>query len=848
MFRLLSMVLGGCSMIVGSCVAVADGSDHWAFQPVRRPAIPGNDAALTPIDAFVRSRLATEHLAPSPPAPPLTLLRRLHLDLTGLLPDWAECEAFAADWQRDPEATYAAKVRQLLDSPHFGERWARHWLDMARYADSDGYLGDDLRPWAYVYRDWVVEAINHDLPFDQFSIEQLAGDLLPDATQSQKIATGFHRNCLRNTEAGADRELDRTKQVVDRVATTGAIWLGLTLGCAECHDHKHDPIAQREFYRLYAFFNNTEDAEVPVRFEPEWNAWEAKHLSWETQLLDLERALAEHPPQHQPPPEPVGEWTFLKPDTATAAGLELAVADDATINVSGKNPPAITYLLEKQLTAPLVATAFRLEALGTFGTGRELGTPCGRGEDGAFALSWILAEVEVPGAKPRRLVFHHAVADQHDGQALEKVLDPGTSEGWQVTRRTRQPHAAIFTLAEPESIPAGSRIKFSLAQKLGTGQTLGRFRLSFTGASGSLNPGVPRIDPEWADRRLALERHLALTPPKPATKAQTLTERTSDLRPTHLHIRGDYARTGEAVTPGTPAVLHPFPTSEQPNRLSLARWLFDAANPLTARVAVNRIWQHLFGEGLVTSTDDFGTHGAPPSHPELLDWLASEYRRLGWSRKELIHTIVMSQTYRQSSDNHRPNLSNQLLWRQNSFRCSAETVRDLHLGASGLLSAKLGGPAVFPPLPEFVTEVGRSVKWPESQGADRYRRGLYIFLKRTVLYPMLTTFDAPDTSSACTRRERTNTPMQALTLLNDPVFFECSETLGRKVSTRHADDLSGALHELVHHCLNREATPAEMDTLTAAHRDFLAASSDATLAMTATARIVLNLDEFITRD
>lgn len=208
----------------------------------------------------------------------------------------------------------------------------------------------------------------------------------------------------------------------------------------------------------------------------------------------------------------------------------------------------------------------------------------------------------------------------------------------------------------------------------------------------------------------------------------------------------------------------------------------------------------------------------------------------------------MSQTYRQSSDNHRPNLSNQLLWRQNSFRCSAETVRDLHLGASGLLSAKLGGPAVFPPLPEFVTEVGRSVKWPESQGADRYRRGLYIFLKRTVLYPMLTTFDAPDTSSACTRRERTNTPMQALTLLNDPVFFECSETLGRKVSTRHADDLSGALHELVHHCLNREATPAEMDTLTAAHRDFLAASSDATLAMTATARIVLNLDEFITRD
>lgn len=577
-------------------------SEHWAYQPIVRSAAP--DVGISnPIDAYVFARLKAHGLSPSPEALPHTLLRRLHLDLTGLLPKPAEVAAYLRNWKQDQDKAYAEKVAELLDSPHFGEHWAGPWLDLARYGDSDGYLGDNLRPGAWVYRDWVISAINRDQPFDQFSIEQLAGDLLPKATMEQKIAAGFHRNSLKNTEAGADRELARTKQVVDRVNTTGTVWLGLTVGCAECHDHKHDAISQKEFYQLYAFFNNTDDADLTL-------------------------------------------------------------------------------------------------------------------------------------------------------------------------------------------------------------------------------PSPPKL------------------------RAQSFAERTKDRRANYVHLRGDYARKGEPVSAGTPAVLHPQPPSENLDRLSLAHWLFDEANPLTARVAANRIWQQLFGVGLVSTSDDFGTEGARPTHPELLDWLATEYRRLGWSRKAMIRTVVTSKTYRQSSairhELAEHPTGNSLLWRQNSFRVSAEAIRDIHLAASDLLTPTIGGPGVYPPLPEHVKKVGRSVKWPISTGPDRYRRGIYIFLKRTVLYPMLTAFDAPDTSVSCSRRERTNTPMQALTLLNDPVFFECAESLGRDLHARHGTNIDAAICDLFVRCLSREPTPAELAALTSAHTDFKAAGPD--LAMIATARIVLNLDEFVTRD
>jgi hypothetical protein len=605
----------------------AEDRDHWAFQPIQRPPVP--QAEENPIDGFILAKLKAEGITPSPQAEPAALLRRLSLDLTGLLPSPTNTAAFQKAWQSDSESAYAALVERLLDSPHFGEQWGRHWLDLARYADSEGYLGDSARPWAWIYRDWVVEAINRDLSYDEFSIEQLAGDLLPSPTLEQKIATGFHRNTLRNTEAGVDLELYRTKEIVDRVSTTGSVWLGMTVACAECHNHKHDAISQRDFYELYAFFNNADETTASLPMTPELASYA------ESQLSDKDR-------KKDPPP------------TLTA-------------------------------------------------------------------------------------------------------------------------RASVFS------------------------------------------------------------------------------ERTKEKRASFIHLRGDYTQAGEAVSPGVPAVLHPLSTrADSPDRLDLARWLFDEKNPLTARVAANQIWQHLFGEGIVATPDDFGTEGAPPTHPELLDWLATEYRRLGWSRKAFIRLIVRSKTYRQSSV-VRPELAehptgNTLLWRQNAFRVSAETVRDIHLAASGLLEPEIGGPPIFPPLPGFVTEVGRSVQWPESKGADRYRRGVYIFLKRTVIYPMLTAFDASDTSVTCGRRDRTNTPMQALTLLNDPVFFECAETLGRELHSRHGDDFAGAIHELYARCLSREPEREEIDTLRSLHHDFVQATGNDESAMIATARVVMNVDEFITRE
>ncbi len=632
--RIASVALLFAIAPAGSLSAGNDDADHWALQPIVRPTVPDvpgawSDRVRNSIDAFILARLAAEKLTPSPEAPPATLFRRLNLDLTGLPPTPEETRAFLDAWTDNPEAAYTNAVEHLLDSPHFGEQWGRHWLDLARYADSEGYLGDSVRPWAWVYRDWVVDAINRDLPYDQFSIEQIAGDLLEKPTLEQLIATGFHRNTLRNTEAGVDLELYRTKEVVDRVNTTGTIWLGLTLACAECHDHKHDPVSQHDFYQLYAFFNNADESTASLPLTPELESYARSLLS----KKDLE-----------------------------------------------KDPPA-----------------------------------------------------------------------------------------------------------------------------------------------------------------------------KPSARARTFRERTKDRRESFIHERGDYTRRGETVTPGVPAVLHGIRArGESPDRLDLAHWLFDEANPLTGRVAANQVWQHLFGSGIVATPDDFGTEGAEPTHPELLDWLATEYRRLGWSRKDLIRLIVHSSTYRQSStvraEYAEHPTGNTLLWRQNAFRVGAESVRDLNLAASGLLEPKLGGPGIRPPLPEFVTEVGRSVKWPVSEGGDRYRRGLYIFLKRTVLYPMLTTFDASDTSVSCARRERTNTPMQALTLLNDPVFFEGAETLGRELHEIHGDRFDAALDDLFLRCLAREPRTAEIDALRSAHDDFLRESGDGEAAMIAVARVVMNLDEFITRE
>jgi hypothetical protein len=676
----------------------------WSLKPLTRPVVPKdiqptpNFPIHKPIDAFVARGHQAAGLQPASPADRRTLIRRLYLDLLGLLPTPAAVESFVADNRPD---AYGRLVDELLASPHFGEQWGRHWLDLARYADSSGYLGDSMRPHVWIYRECVINSINNDQSFDQFTIDQLAGDLRDNPSLEQKIATGFHRNTLRNTEAGVDLELYRTKEIVDRVNTTGMVWLGLTLGCAECHDHKNDPITQTEFYELYSFFNNADEVTVnatqPWEIAEHKQAMQAWQPQWDALLADLKR--------------------YERP------------------NLNEKQTEEIAIIL--------------------------------RGESKTPSLSTVT-----------------------------------------MSYRTD--------------------------------------------------------DPGWGELKSKVEAHLKKKPSAPATNAPIFSERTKDRRETFVHIRGVYSRRGEKVFAGTPGILPELkPRGEAPDRLDLARWLFQEDNPLTPRVAANRVWQHLFGQGIVSTPNDFGTQGSKPTHPELLDWLATEYRRLGWSRKALIRTIVMSSTYRMSSSANavpgQRELDNQKLWRQNSYRVPAETVRDVHLTAAGLLTCTIGRKGIRPPLPAFVTEVGRSVKWPVSQGAEKYRRSMYIIFKRTVPFPMLMTFDAPDSTVSCSRRERSNTPLQALTLLNDPMFYECAEALGKRIQSQHPDNIDAAIDALYLHCLARRPTPTERNTLITAHSDFLrlantenestpSDNAPARAAMTALARIIMNLDEFITRD
>ncbi len=609
---------------------IAEGAEyqnHWAFEPIKRPPVPRKSAfpapTMHPIDAFIEEKLASSGLKPAPRANATTLIRRLYLDLIGLPPP-----SDMSDLSDLSDEAYAALVDRLLASPNFGERWGRHWLDMARYADSNGFLGDGLRPNAYKYRDWVIKAFNDDMPFDEFTIAQIAGDLFDNRELSP--GTGFHRNAALNTEAGLDKEEARFQNLADRVNTTGRVWMGLTVGCAQCHTHKYDPITIRDYYSFYAFFDNTEDRDEPT------------------------------------------------------------------------------------------------------------------------------------------------------------------------------------------------------------------------------------------------------------SKAPVLAEVIKDRRQTYVHMAGDYTRRGPDVVPASLSSLPAMnkPAQSEPNRLDLAKWLVSPDHPLTSRVAVNHIWSKLFGTGLVRTPDDFGTSGESPSHPELLDWLASEFMRDGWSRKQLIKRIVMSETYRQDSRNgafqapmavtNRLSLEidplNRLLSHQNRIRLDAEILRDSALAVSGLLKPTIGGPSFRPPLPEDVFDVGRSSNWKASPGDEIYRRSLYIITLRSVLYPTLTTFDAPDAADACVRRERSNTPLQALTMMNDGVFVEAAQSLALR-ALRESQNRLPRLFRLV---LNRDPRPEELSRLQAFHAEQKArvksggdealkvlGIADGSVAkpdkieaatLVATARVLMNLDEFINRE
>ena len=688
--------------------------DHWAFQPPKRPNVPVvNDKSWVrnPIDNFVLARLEQERLKPSPEADKATLLRRVCLDLTGLPPTPAEMQAFLND--KAPDA-YEKVVDRLLASPHYGERWARHWLDAARYADSDGYSIDAPRP-IWKYRDWVINAFNKDMPFTQFTIDQIAGDMLPNPTVDQLIATGFQRNSASNYEGGIDFEQYRNEAVADRVATTGSVFLGLTIGCARCHDHKYDPIKQKEFFELFAYYNNTDE----ITSESERDEFYRPYID-----LPTEKEKADAKAYWQ-------QATKLSRD--------------------------------------------------------------------------VMERIEQLQSSPRG------------------ANDPPAFEDPELKKRVE----ALKTFMQPLGIP-----------------------------------GAPEY--HW---------------PKPWVTRALITRELPAPRETYVQLAGDFMRRADRVYPAVPAVLSEHTKPVGTTRLDLAKWLVDPANPMTARVTVNRMWQEYFGKGIVETQDDFGLIGARPTHLELLDWLAVEFMEKGWTQKNIHRLIVTSATYRQSSKS-RPDLEeadpyNKLLARQARLRLDAEIIRDSGLVASGLLHPELGGPPVHPPLPEGAMN-GAQIKrpWDADAGPNRYRRGLYTFVFRSNPAPSLGLFDAPDGMASCTRRIRSDSPLQALTLMNDEAFVEFAVALagrvvkeggaterdrlnyayllalGRKPTEREAVRvLKFYSDQLQTYSEDEKAANALLARPGAPSEDGLDKNSRAALAAwTSVSRVMFNLDDFMTRE
>jgi mono/diheme cytochrome c family protein len=692
---------------------------HWAFQRPVRPALPAvTDAEwpVTPIDRFILARLEAAELTPSPEADAATLLRRVSLDLTGLPPSPEDVARFVAD--SSPEA-YAREVDRLLASPHYGERWARHWLDLARYADSNGYSIDSPRM-IWPYRDWVIDAFNADMPFDRFTVEQLAGDLVSNATEAQRIATGFHRNTMINEEGGVDPEEFRLEAVVDRVNTTATVWLGLTMSCAECHTHKYDPITQTEFYRFFAFFNSDDETTIEL-----------------------------------PAPEQAVERERVREEVRA---------------------------LSRELRDYLTST---------------------RGESQA--------------------AWEAALSDEAIGK-LDEAVRAGLATP--LAERTAEQARAIEDAFKAQ-------------------------------------------DAAYQKRAKEIERVRKSGPPIPSS---LILSPRGEPRETRIHLGGDFTRKGDAVTPGVPSILHPL-RGEADDRSDLAEWIVDAANPLTARVTVNRVWQRYFGKGLVETENDFGIQGQAPTHPELLDWLAVEFVESGWRMKALHRTIVLSAVYRQAStvrtDLAKADPLNRLLGRQNRIRLDAEIVRDVSLVTAGVLNAEVGGPGVFPPQPDGVMRLGQQNRaWKVSDGADRFRRGMYTYFWRATPHPTLMVFDAPDAMTSCTRRNRSNTPLQALTLLNDAAFFELAQAFAGRVLREALPMDEERIARAIRLAYNREAMAQEVETL----RDLLGGQrmsfdrnperavmlSDnewlrdyearEAAAWTMVARALMNTDEFITRE
>ena len=1028
---------------------------HWSFVPPQRPPVPSvkqSNWPRNPIDNFVLARLEREGLKPSPEADKATLLRRVTFDLTGLPPTPAKLDSFLAD--KSPDA-YEKRVDQLLKSPHYGEKMAMEWLDLARYSDTHGYHIDSLRQ-MWRWRDWVIDAYNRNMPYDEFTIEQLAGDLLPNATVEQKIATGFNRDHMINFEGGAIPQEYHVEYVVDRVSTTGTTWLGLTVGCARCHDHKYDPIKQKDFYRMFAFFNTVPERGLDGQTGNAAPVLELPTPAQQQEMDQLNRQIAETlaaiPEKEMVAQE--NQWRAAALSSAQEEKLNTEAQrhrdekgesneETACLQASSNSSPCLrASALESSSSnrhrslhsGPIVnrqfsdALAARYEFEGTLAdtSGHGLDAKATRGDvvydDGAIGkAAEFSGETQVDfssaGDFDRARPFALAFWAQPDGtKGLELIQKRDASPNWRGYEITiddptfdgpqRPRFTVIVRLASrwPDDtieVKTKERVRFAGSRHLllnydGSGRASGvslyldgkplateavkdhlngSFRTEAALSVGDKKIGRPfkgqiddlriyqraltadeatdlatqlavelparalltelagkpveRIEslqpekpPEEAEigmtdkaeskqqqeanrlknhqARLA-EYYLTVVAPEPTRKLyaqlKDLREKKAKLqqsipttmvmaemkkpRDTFVLGRGQYDNPGEKVTPGVPGFLPPLPPGAPPNRLTLAKWLVDPGNPLTARAAVNRAWQSAFGTGIVKTAEDFGTQGEPPSHPELLDWLATEFVRTGWDVKGLERLIVTSATYRQSSratpEMAESDPENRLLARGPRFRLPAEEIRDNALAASGLLNDKVGGPSVYPYQPKGLWEEmafgeGFSAQtYVQSTGSDLYRRSMYTIWKRTVPPPALTTFDAPDREKCTARRSRTNTPLQALVLLNDPTYVEASRALAQRAITEAGKDPTKRIDYVFRLATARNPQPQERQVLMAIAKQELAeyrhdkasalkllavgdskynAKLDAAelAAWTTVASTILNLDETMTKE
>ena len=919
----------------------AEYQGHWAFQTPKQPELPAvqNEKwARNPIDRFVLARLAKDGLKPSAEADKATLLRRASLDLTGLPPTPAEAAAFAADTSPD---AYEKQIDRLLASPRYGEMMALKWLDFARYADSNGYQSDSSRE-MWHWRDWVIDAYNKNMPFDEFTIEQLAGDLQKNPSRDQLVATGFNRNHRLTSEGGSIAEEWRTETVIDRVETTSETWLGLTMGCCRCHDHKFDPITQREFFKFYAFFNNVPESGMVgkdgVNSAPTIAVPSAQQATELTRLeSDVSAAAQQLAAAQLKVPSLIGAWETefratlkksvvawkdLEPkDVKSEGGATLTKQADGSWLASGKNPTNDTYAA----SAPLLKGEFSGLLVEVYPDASLPNQSLGRNSNGNFVLTGVEAEISAPSlAKPIEIDFVKAESDyEQKGYEVKFIVEdkpkkgkgakdkPGWAvDGNDVTKRL--PRKAMFLTAAPVAVPENATLTVRLKHDGIAAHNIGRFRLSASTLPPALIKMTGEKIPAWLRTTLELDpakrtpaqraelekffRENTDNPYKQAESAsakakkavEALNEKISTVmvmkemdtpRDAFILIRGQYDKKGEKVEAGLPACFPAMPAGAPMNRLGLAKWIVDPENPLTARVQVNRFWEKFFGCGLVKTSENFGSQAEWPSHPELLDWLATEFVRSGWDMKAIQKLMVTSATYRQASA-VTPALiekdpENRLFARGPRFRLQAETIRDQALFAAGLLVDTIGGPSVRPYMPDKVWDetsvYGNLRNYKHDNGDGLYRRSMYTIWKRTCAPPQMLIFDASGRETCTVKRSRTNTPLQALTLLNEVTYVEASRALAEHMIKDGGATPDTRIALGFRRALGREPSEAETKVLIGGLQKRLEqykAESDAAkkliaigetkadpkidpvelAAYTMTANVILNLDEMVTRE